>query len=112
MIISAVVVEVFSNNPIWNKGIHSQRRRNFTNSKISSYNQLETVLCDNVFNDTRVGTTTADELNCFCRMLGRRGVLSLISSRDHCQRFSPSQIPDMPRAEFEPAQSLSSGSVE
>ena len=34
---------------------------------------------------------------------------SLISSRDHCQRSSPSRISDTPRAEFEPAQSLSSG---
>ena len=37
---------------------------------------------------------------------------SLISSRDHCQRSSPSRISDTPRAGFEPAQSLSSGLVE
>ena len=35
--------------------------------------------------------------------------LSLISSRDHCQRFSPSYISGTPRAGFEPAQNLSSG---
>ena len=34
---------------------------------------------------------------------------SLISSRDHCQRSSPSRISDMPRAGFEPVQNLSSG---
>ena len=34
---------------------------------------------------------------------------SLISSRDHCQRSSPSRISDTPRAGFEPAQNLSSG---
>ena len=34
---------------------------------------------------------------------------SLISSRDHSQRSSPSRISDTPRAGFEPAQNLSSG---
>ena len=34
---------------------------------------------------------------------------SLFSSRDHCQRPSPSRISDTPRAGFEPAQNLSSG---
>ena len=38
--------------------------------------------------------------------------LSLISSRDHCQRSSPSRIYDTPRAGFEPAQNLSSDFVE
>ena len=38
--------------------------------------------------------------------------VSLISSRDHCQRSSPSQISDTPRAGFEPAQNLSSGFIE
>ena len=36
---------------------------------------------------------------------------SLISSRDHCQRSSPSWISVAPRAGFEPAQNLSSGLV-
>ena len=31
-------------------------------------------------------------MNCFCDMLDRRNVFSLISSRDHCQRFSPSRV--------------------
>ena len=35
-----------------------------------------------------------------------------ISSRGYCQRSSPSRISDMPRAGDEPAQNLSSGSVE
>ena len=34
---------------------------------------------------------------------------SLISSRSHCQRFSPSRISDTPRAGYELAQNLSSG---
>ena len=37
---------------------------------------------------------------------------SLISGRDHCQRSSPSWIPNTPWAGFEPAQNLSSGLVE
>ena len=41
-----------------------------------------------------------------------RGGFSPISSRDHCQRSSLSRISDTPRAGFEPVQSLSSGLVE
>ena len=51
-------------------------------------------------------------LNCFCGMVDRGKAFSLISSRDHCQRFSPSQISDTPRAGSEPAQNLNSGLVE
>ena len=51
-------------------------------------------------------------MNCFCGMVDRRKAFSLISSRDHCQRSSPSRISDTPRAWFEPAQNLSSGLVE
>ena len=51
-------------------------------------------------------------INCFCGMVDRRKVFSLISSWDHCQRSSPSRISDTPRAGFEPAQNLSSGLVE
>ena len=46
-------------------------------------------------------------MNCFCGMADR-----LISSRDHCQRSSPSRISDSPLAGFELAQNLSSGFVE
>ena len=55
-----------------------------------------------------------DELmmNCFCGMVDQRKTLGFISSRDHCQRFSPSQISDTPQAGFEPAQNLSSHFVE
>ena len=42
----------------------------------------------------------------------RQKVFSLTSRRDHCQRSLPSRISDTPRAGFEPAQNLSSGSVE
>ena len=51
-------------------------------------------------------------MNCFCGMVDRRKEFSLISSRDHCQRSSPSRIFNMPRAGFELAQNLSSGLVE
>ena len=43
-----------------------------------------------------------------CGMVDRQKELSLISSRDHCQRFPPSQISDTPPADFEPEQNLSS----
>ena len=39
-------------------------------------------------------------------------IFVLIYSRDHCQRFSPSQISDTPWPGFEPAQKLSSGFIE
>ena len=39
-------------------------------------------------------------------------VLCLISSWDHCQRSSPTQISNTLSAVFEPAQNLSSGFVE
>ena len=53
-------------------------------------------------------------MNCFCDcgVVDRRKAFSLVSSRDHCQRSSPSRISDTPRAGFEPAQSLSSDLVE
>ena len=51
-------------------------------------------------------------MNYFCGMVDRRKVFSLISSQDHCQRFSPSRISDTPRAGFERAQNLSWGLVE
>ena len=51
-------------------------------------------------------------MNCFCGMVDRRKAFSLISSRDHCQRSSPSRIFDTPQAGFEPVQNLSSALVE
>ena len=53
-----------------------------------------------------------DDDQLFFRMIGRRKALSLVSSRDYCQRFSPSQIPDTPRAGSEPVENLSSGFVQ
>ena len=41
--------------------------------------------------------------NDFCGMVDRRKAFSLIYSRDHCQRSSPSLISDTPRAGCEPA---------
>ena len=50
-----------------NNKLIRQRKHDFTyHVNISRYNQLENVLGDNVFSDTPVSTTTADELNCFC----------------------------------------------
>ena len=45
----------------------------------------------------------------FCGIIDRRKAFSLISSRYHFQRSSPSRISDTRRARFEPAQNLSSG---
>ena len=50
-------------------------------------------------------------MNRFCGMVQLSKAFSLIFSRDHCQRSSPSQISDTLRAGFEPAQKLSSGLV-
>ena len=55
-------------------------------------------------------TVADDEWSCV--MVNRRKASSLISSRNHCQRSSPSQIFDTPREGFEPAQNLNSGFVE
>ena len=51
-------------------------------------------------------------MNCFCGMVDRRKVFSLISSQDHCQRSSQSQFFDTARAGFEPVQNLRLGLVE
>ena len=50
-------------------------------------------------------------MNYFCGMVDRWKAFSLISSRNHCQRSSPSQISNTPWAGFETAQNLSSGFV-
>ena len=46
-------------------------------------------------------------MNCFCGMVHRRKVFSFIFNHDHRLRLSPSQICNMPRAEFEPVQNQS-----
>ena len=51
-------------------------------------------------------------MDSFCEMVDRRKAFSLISSREHCQRSSPSRNSNTPRAGFEPVQNLSSGFVE
>ena len=48
-------------------------------------------------------------MNCFCSMVDLRKAFSLISSRDQCQRSSPSRISDTPLTGFEPPQNMSSG---
>ena len=61
---------------------------------------------------TLAGDDDDELMNWFCGMVDRRITFSLISSRDDCQRSSPSRINDTPRAGFEPAQNLSSGLAE
>ena len=51
-------------------------------------------------------------MNCFCGMVDRRNVFSLISSWNHCQRSSPWWISDTLRGGIEPVQNLNSGFVE
>ena len=51
-------------------------------------------------------------MNCFCGVVDGRKVFGLISSQDHCQRSSLSQISNTLRAGFEPVQNLSSSLVE
>ena len=51
-------------------------------------------------------------INYFCGMIDQQKALSLISSRDHCERSSPSRISNMLLAEFEPEQNLSSDLAE
>ena len=51
-------------------------------------------------------------MNCFCGIIDCRKAFSLISSRDHCQRYLLSRVSDTPRAGFELVQNLSSGFVE
>ena len=48
-------------------------------------------------------------MNWFCSMVDLRKAFSLISSRDQCQRSSPSRISDTPLTGFEPPQNVSSG---
>ena len=50
-------------------------------------------------------------MNSCCGMVDRREALNLISSRDYCQRFWPSQISDTMPLGFEPTQNLSSDLV-
>ena len=51
-------------------------------------------------------------MNYFCGMFDQRKATSLISSRDHCQIFSPSQISDTSQEGFELAHNLISGFFE
>ena len=53
-----------------------------------------------------IETLQQGELNCLCVIVDRRKAFSPISSRDHCQRSSPSQISNTPPKGFEPAQNL------
>ena len=45
-------------------------------------------------------------------MVDQQSVLNLISSREHCKRFSPSQISNTLRAVFEPMQNMVSDFAE
>ena len=57
-------------------------------------------------------STFDDDHDCFCDMVDRRKAFSLISSRDHYKRSSPSRISKPLRAGYEPSQNLSSGLIE
>ena len=48
-------------------------------------------------------------MNCFCGIVDQRKAFSFISSHEHCQRSSPSQISDTLQAGFQPVQNLSLG---
>ena len=58
--------------------------------------------CDNDYDDD----------DGFCSMAERQKAYSLIFSRDHCQRSSPSRISDTSQAGFQPALNLSLDFVE
>ena len=49
--------------------------------------------------------------NCFSGIVDRRKTFSFFSSRDYCQRSSPSRISYTPLAEFEPADFVESCTV-
>ena len=51
-------------------------------------------------------------MNCFCKMVEKRKAFSIISSWDHCQRFSPLFISKVLWVGFEPANNLNSGFFE
>ena len=51
-------------------------------------------------------------MNYFCGMIERRKTLKLISSRDHCQRFSLPLIYDTSRVGFESAENLGLSIIE
>ena len=46
-------------------------------------------------------------MNYFCGMVDQRMACGIVSSRDHCQRFSPSQLSNMVQATFKPLGNLS-----
>ena len=48
-------------------------------------------------------------MNCFCGMVDQRKAFSFISSHEHCQRSSPSQISDTLQAGFQPVHNPSLG---
>ena len=48
-------------------------------------------------------------MNCFCGIVDQRKAFSFISSHEHCQRSSPSQISNTLQAGFQPVQNLSLG---
>ena len=78
---------------------------------VDSFFKFKAEKCKSYKRDTK-DLKTFDELKCFCGMVDRWKAYNLISSRDHCQRSSPSRTSDTERARFEPAQNLSSGFVE
>ena len=63
--------------------------------------QILSFFDDNIHRNYRLLFNVMMMINCFCGMVDRRKAFSIISSRYYCQRFSPLQISDTPRAGFE-----------
>ena len=59
--------------------------------------------CSTLTQNTWQWTMMMMMMDCFCDMVDRQKPFNFISSRDHCQRSSPSRISLTPRAEFESA---------
>ena len=98
---------VFYNHKVWNM-------ENFKGMKYVELLLINVLLIPLQWNKRNCVNLTSCmmTMNCFCSMVDRRKAFNLISSQDHCQRPSPSQISATPQAGFELAQNLSSGFIE
>ena len=72
-------------------------------------NVLQKEIKDQTFDDD---DDDDDDDDCFYGTVDWQKVFSLISGRDHCQRYSPSRISDMLQAQLEPVQNLNVGFAE
>ena len=97
---------------IWDLRLKFNDCKSFLESNSPDILALCEINLDDSIDSSNFSVMMVMMMNCFCDMVDQRKAFSLISSRDHCQRSSPSRISGMPRAVSEPAQSLSSGLVE